>query len=259
MTGLVLTLLLQGASVASAQTAPAPASALAPADHRPAAFVVGEHLRYAVKIGMLRVGTATMSVVGLDTVRGVESYHFVFTIDGGVLGYRVHDRVEAWTGRDDLITRRFYKKIEEGSFRAEELLEIFPDSGYYIVNGGERRPTPPEPLDETSFFYFMRSVPLEVGQTYVYHRYYKAENNPLTITVTKREGIKLPDGTKVQSLKLEPVMGQHDLLARRVRAQVWLTDDQRRLPARIRLKTPYGTLTLKLEAIEHVEPDAPTE
>jgi len=255
MTGLVLTLLLQDASVASAPTATAPA----PADHRPAAFVVGEHLRYAVKIGMLRVGTATMSVVGLDTVRGVESYHFVFTLDGGVLGYRVHDRVEAWTGRDDLITRRFYKKIEEGSFRAEELLEIFPDSGYYIVNGGERRPTPPEPLDETSFFYFMRSVPLEVGQTYVYHRYYKAENNPLTIAVTKRERIKLPDGTKVQSLKLEPVMGQHDLLARRVRAQVWLTDDQRRLPARIRLKTPYGTLTLKLEAIEHVEPDAPTE
>ncbi|MEE8476789.1 MAG: hypothetical protein V3S19_00380, partial [Gemmatimonadales bacterium] len=73
MTGLVLTVLLQGANIASAQTASPPVV------HRPAAFVVGEHLRYAVKIGLLRVGTATMSVVGLDTVRGVESYHFVFT------------------------------------------------------------------------------------------------------------------------------------------------------------------------------------
>jgi hypothetical protein len=251
MTGLVLTVLLQGASVASAQTVSPPVV------DRPAAFVVGEHLRYAVKIGMLRVGTATMSVVDMETVRGVESYHFVFTLEGGVLGYRVHDRVEAWTGRDDLVTRRSYKKIEEGDFRAEELLEIFPDSGHYIVNGGERKPSPPDPLDETSFFYYMRSVPLEVGQTYVYHRYYKAEDNPLTIAVTKRERVKLPDGSKVESLRLEPVMGDHELLARRVRAQVWLTDDQRRLPARIRLKTPYGTLTLQLEAIEHVDQGAP--
>jgi len=250
MTGLVLTVLLQGASVASAPAASPPVV------HRPAAFVVGEHLRYAVKIGMLRVGTATMSVVDMVTVRGVESYHFVFTLDGGVLGYQVHDRVEAWTGRDDLITRRSYKKIEEGSFRAEELLEIFPDSGHYVVNGKERKPSPPEPLDETSFFYYMRSVPLEVGQTYVYHRFYRAENNPLTIAVTKRERVKLPDGSKVESLRLEPVMGEHELLARRVRAQVWLTDDQRRLPAKIRLKTPYGTLTLQLEAIEHVDPGA---
>jgi len=238
MTGLVLTVLLQGASVASAQTATPPAV------HRPPAFVVGEHLRYAVKIGMLRVGTATMSVVDMVTVRGVESYHFVFTLDGG---------------RDDLITRRSYKKIEEGSFRAEELLEIFPDSGHYVVNGGERKPSPPDPLDETSFFYYMRSVPLQVGQTYVYHRFYRAEKNPLTIAVTKRERVKMPDGSKVESLMLEPVMGEHELLARRVRAQVWLTDDQRRLPAKIRLKTPYGTLTLQLEAIEHIDPDAPTE
>lgn len=250
MTGLVLTVLLQASSMAQ--------TASPPVVHRPAAFVVGESLRYAVKIGMLRVGTATMSVADMATVRGVESYHFVFTIEGGVPGYRVEDRVEAWTGRDDLITRRFYKKIREGSFRAEEHLEIFPDSGHYVVNGGEPQPSPAEPLDETSFFYYMRAVPsLVVGETYVYNRYYKAEKNPLTIAVTERERIKLPNGNKVQTLKLEPTMGHHDLLSPRVRAQVWLTDDHRRLPVRIRLKTPYGTLTLKLEAVEQVDPDAP--
>lgn len=253
MTGLILTALLQGTSVAAAQAAPAMVV------RRPAAFEVGERLRYAVKIGMLRVGTATMSVTEMTTIRGTDTYHFVFTIDGGIPGYRVHDRVEAWTGRDDLVTRQFYKNIQEGSFRIEESLEMFPDSGFYIVNGVDRKPSPPDPLDETSFFYYMRSVPLEVGQTYVYHRYYKTEKNPLTIPVTKREKVRLPDGTKIDALVLEPVMGEHELLAPRVRAQVWLTDDHRRLPAQIRLKTPYGTLTLKLEAIEQMDAVASAE
>ena len=222
----------------------------------PPAFSVGEHLRYAVKIGMLRVGTGTMSVTTLTTVRGVETYHFVFTLDGGVPGYRVHDRVESWTGREDLVTRRFSKSLREGRFALDQVFEIYPDSGHYLVNGEGPKPSPPDPLDETAFVYYLRSIPLEVGQTYVFHRYYQAEKNPLTINITKRERLTLPDGSKVDCLLLEPVMAGHDLMMRRVKAQVWLSDDHRRLPVRMRVKTPYGTLTFKLEAIRQLDTPA---
>ncbi len=217
-------------------------------------FQVGEHLQYAVKIGMLRVGTGTMSVQGIEWIRGIESYHFVFTLEGGVPGYRVNDRVESWTGRSDMVTRRFLKSLREGSFALDQVLDFYPDSGHYLVNGQDPKPTPEDPLDETALFYYLRAMPLQVGQTYVSNRYYMVEKNPVRIQVTKRERLKLPDGRKVDCLLLEPVMAGHDLMMRRVRAQVWLTDDQRRIPVRMRVKTPYGTLTFVLESVSQRPP-----
>jgi len=246
MITLALVAALQGTALAAApDEAPPP---------RPVPFAVGEHLRYAVKIGMLRVGTGTMTVQGIDWVRGTESYHFVFTLQGGVPGYRVNDRVESWTGRRDLTTRRFLKSLREGGFALDQVLDFYPDSGHYLVNGADPRPSPLDPLDETALFYVLRTMPLEVGQTYESHRYYMLEKNPVRINVTKREQLQMPDGRKVTCLLLEPVMAGHDLMMRRVKAQVWLTDDARRIPVRMRVKTPYGTLTFALEAISPEPP-----
>src|SRR5213083_749778 len=48
-------------------------------------FPVGERLVYGARYGPFSVGTATMQVAGIDTIRGVETVHFVFLIDGGAL------------------------------------------------------------------------------------------------------------------------------------------------------------------------------
>src|SRR5205823_3245254 len=59
-------------------------------------FNVGEELTYRATFSHLPVGTARMRVAGVDTVRGRAAYHLVFTIDGGIPGFRVHDRYESW-------------------------------------------------------------------------------------------------------------------------------------------------------------------
>src|SRR6266705_7207627 len=43
-------------------------------------FPVGERLVYGARYGPFSVGTATMQVAGIDTIRGVETVHFVFLI-----------------------------------------------------------------------------------------------------------------------------------------------------------------------------------
>ena len=55
-------------------------------------FRVGEQLRYQVRYGCIPVGHATMSVVGVEDVRGRPSYHVTFAIDGGLSGLQVNDR-----------------------------------------------------------------------------------------------------------------------------------------------------------------------
>ena len=246
---------LQAGAVGGAVTAQA-AEVAAPdsVSERPLhSFPVGERLHFAVKLGMLRVGSGRATVAGIDSVRGVESYHFVFTLEGGIPGYRVKDRFDSWTGTEDMRSRRFMKNIHEGNYRRSDVFEIFPDSGHFLSNGTNPQPTPADALDDTAFFYFVRAFPFEVGQTYVFPRYYRDEFNPLTITVLKRETQKLPDGTEVECLVLRPVIGDHRLAAGRTEATLWITDDPRRLLVKMRAKLKFGTLTLKLEKVEYLE------
>ena len=64
---------------------------------------------------------------------------------------------------------------------------IVPDSSRYREEGvaGEWM-APPDPLDELAFLYYLRSAPLEVGQSYTLERYFKTGYNPIQVTVTAR-------------------------------------------------------------------------
>src|SRR5881409_4192251 len=58
-------------------------------------FPVGERLVYQAKFGLFNVGTATMEVAGIDSVRGAEAVHLVFRISGGALWYHIEQKLES--------------------------------------------------------------------------------------------------------------------------------------------------------------------
>src|SRR5207248_75767 len=119
------------------------------------------------------VGTATMQVAGIDTIRGVETVHFVFLIDGGALWYLIHQNLESWVGRHDFRSRRFLNQTEEKGKSWERKFDIYPDSGFYREAGRDTTvPTVADPLDDAAFLYWIRTVPLEIGKRYEFHRYF---------------------------------------------------------------------------------------
>jgi hypothetical protein len=232
---------------ATAPTTPAPALTPAPA---PATypFSVGEKLSYSAKLGMLTLGSATLEVASIDTVRGVESFRLRFRLKGKTAFYSLDDVLESWVGTSDLISRRFVQDFLENDKPRHRLYEIYPDSGFFRQKGLDTtQATPGEPLDDAGFFYFVRVTPLEVGRKYTYDRYFRKEKNPVTIKVVKRERMELPDGTKVQCLVLHPVIDTRGLFSKRSDTRIWLTDDARRLPVQVRTKFPFGTITLRLK------------
>ncbi len=224
---------------------PAPAAAPAHADYP---FAVGEKLSYSAKLGMLTLGSATLEVVSLDTIRGVESFRLRFRLKGKNAFYSLDDVLESWVGTSDLISRRFVQDFVENNKPRHRLYEIFPDSGYFRQQGRDTTmATPAEPLDDAGFFYFVRVTPLQVGRKYKYDRYFRKEKNPVTIEVLKREKLELPDGSEVQCLVLHPVIDTKGLFSKRSETRIWLTDDARRLPVQVRTKFPFGTITLRLK------------
>jgi len=212
-------------------------------------FAVGEKLSYSAKLGMLTLGSGSLEVASLDTVRGVESFRLRFRLQGKTMFYSLDDVLESWIGTSDLTSRRFVQDFVENDRTTKRHYEIFPDSGFYLEHGKEpkRQETPADPLDDAAFFYFVRVTPLEVGQKYTYDRYFRKEKNPVTIEVLKRERMDLPDGTQVQCLVLHPVIDTKGIFSKRSDTRIWLTDDARRLPVQIRTKFPFGTITLRLK------------
>lgn len=215
-------------------------------------FAVGERFDYSAKFGILSVGRASIEVSSIDTVRGQPAFLFRFSLDGSALMFRINSSIESWTSVAAFRSLRFRTDSKENSKRYLEEYEIFGDSGYYrkreAVAATPTMPTSAEPLDDASFLYFVRTVPLEVGKTYRFARHFKPELNPIVINVLKREDIELPDGTRVPSLVLNPVVGDK-MFSRRADARLWITDDARRIPVQIRSRLPYGTITLRLEKI----------
>lgn len=211
-------------------------------------FRVGEMYRYTARLGVLSIGDASMSLTGVDTVRGAPSFVFRFTLNGRALFFTVDDTLTSWTGIRDFRSRRFLQKnMEDGSLWLRDRL-IFPDSGYYRTLGDTaHNATPTDPMDDAAFFYFVRTIPLEVGKTYTFDRYFMKDHNPVTIQVLKRDGCDLPDGRHVQCLVLAPVIRAQGMFSESSQARVYLTDDALRIPVEIRSRFPFGVIALKLK------------
>ena len=95
---------------------PAPGPASPPPPHPAPArasypFALGEKLSYSAKLGMLTLGSATLEVASIDTVRGVESFRLRFRLKGKTAFYSLDDVLESWVGTSDLISRRFVQDL----------------------------------------------------------------------------------------------------------------------------------------------------
>ena len=212
-------------------------------------FGVGERAEYGVKFGPFSVGQGVMEVAGLDTIRGIETWHTIFRVRGGVPGYRVNDRLESWITTGSFSSLRHRQELSEGSRERERLFEIFPERGVYVEDEREPQPTVADPLDDGSFLYFIRTIPLEVGQEYEFHRYFRPDRNPVRIQVLRRETIRVPAGT-FQTIVVRPIIKAKGVFSENGRAEVWLTDDDKRLMVQMKSRLSIGSINLFLKSYQ---------
>lgn len=218
-----------------------------PANAAVVPFSVGEKLEYDVKFGSLKVGSGSMEVRDLVDVHGLTTWHTIFRITGGITFYRVNDKHESWFDVVSLTSRRFHQDIDEGSYERKRRYEFFPERGMYKEGDKPEQPTVEAPLDDGSFLYFVRTIPLEVGKEYSFNRYFNPASNPVTIKVLRRETVKVPAGT-FNAVVLQPMFKTKGIFSENGRAEVWITDDSRRMMVQMKSKLSIGSLNLYLRA-----------
>jgi uncharacterized protein DUF3108 len=240
---LVATLLSVGA--ASAQNPADSLVTLTPAVKVP--FGVGERLEYDIRFGKLHVGSGDMEVLPMDTVRGIDTWHTIFRLKGGIPFYRVNDKYEDWFDARTLLSLRYWQDIDEGSYEPKRHFEIFPDRKEFVENDKPAQPSVEHPLDDGSFVYFLRTIPLRVGMDTTFNNYFKADRNPVRIRVIKRDTIEVPAG-KFAAIVVQPVINAKGIFSEGGEAQIWLSDDDNRIVLQLKSKLSFGSLNLYLKS-----------
>lgn len=210
-----------------------------------ARFPVGETQVYQAKLSFITVGTATMQVVGIDTIRGEPTLHFRFLIESSSLIYRMHDQMDSWVGLNDFATRRYVFDQIEGKTARKNSYDVFPDSGYYRHNGTDSLlKSSPQPLDDAAFFYFVRSLDF-AERHYAFNRYFRPDKNPVVLDVIGRDTVEVPAG-KFPVVVVHPIIQGGGVFKEAADARLWLSDDPRHIVVQMRTKFSFGTLTLSL-------------
>jgi hypothetical protein len=242
---------IAGAAPARAQS-PAPEADLVQAWH----FPVGERMEFSVSWGRVRLGEGSIEVEAIETIDGHEGYRVAMEAWGGPPFYRVQDRQVSWIRPRPLSSIRFEQRLSEGSYKRDTRYDFDLEGMTYdrhdLVDSEWRArdeetdvPILEGALDDVSFLFLARLLPLEVGQRYEFDRYFKDEGNPVVIEVLRREEIRVPAGT-FQTIVVRPIIQTGGAFGDGGEAELFLTDDDRRAIVRLKVGMAVGAGNLFL-------------
>jgi hypothetical protein len=224
----------------------------------PAPFGPGEYLTYNVKLGWFGVGSGALTVEGLDNVRGNETYRAVMAINGGALGFSLNDRYTTWFDVHTLQSWRFVRDYG-GTYESQRHYEFYPERDMWDrEDNDEFGPMPTKsPLDDIAFVYFLRTLPLEVGDRYTFNDYFKETGNPIVVEVVRKDRRKT-DAGEFNTIVVRPTFESEGLFSKNGRAELHFSDDARRLLVymRVNISGPGG-ISLHLTSIQEGFPVNP--
>src|SRR5688572_1748289 len=243
------------AALAVASPAVAPPAFAPPAfaqERMPVPWDVGEKLEYQVKFSFLTVGTGSMEVVGIEPIRGRNAWHTQFRMEGSKFGYDVSYLFDSWGDVTSFASLRFHSDADQNGKERVKRYEIFPDRTVYVeetpnANGTAEQKSVENPLDDGSFLYFIRTVPLEVGKTYEFQRYFRPDRNPVRIKVLRKERVRVPAGT-FNAIVIQPVIKTKGIFSENGHAEIWLSDDDRHIMLQLKSRLSFGSLNLYLKS-----------
>ena len=245
-------LALAAASLAAPLAAPLAAQP-APADLAPVRdlpFAVGERLEYRVRVGAIgTIGRGEMWIEGPVEVRGRDAWLLRFDFEAGRGPLKAIDRTSSWIDPRRMAALRFTKRERHPLSRHAESVELYPEARLWSEAGGESGvSTSDAPLDELSFMYFLRTIPLDADTVLRFDRHFDAARNPTSVRIVGRETVTTEAG-EFRTVVLE--MRVRD--PRRYRGEgvirIHLSDDAGRIPVRIESRMPVvGTAVMLLRA-----------
>ena len=125
--------------------------------------------------------------------------------------------------------------------------EIFPERATYREGDNAEERSVADPLDDGSFIYYVRTLPLRPGDVYELHRYFRPDRNPVRIRVLRRERVSVPAGT-FDAVVVQPSIKTRGIFSEGGHAELWFSDDEERVMLQLKSQLSFGSLNLYLKS-----------
>jgi hypothetical protein len=218
-------------------------------------FYPGEKLTFLLKWTIIPAGESVLEVLPMETIDGVEAYHFLLTAKSNAFidtFYKVRDRIDAYANNEMTHSMLYKKKQREGNTHRDIVVNFdWQNKKAQHTNFKDKR----QPIDilagsfdPLSAFYFVRLFdfqekskierPITDGKECIIGKLY----------VIKRETLKLKSGT-YDTYLIEPEVkhiGGVFEKSKNAKIQLWVTADKRRIPVKIKSKVVVGSFVGEL-------------
>jgi hypothetical protein len=214
-------------------------------------FAPGEKFTYAVRVATMGAkGRSTLWIDGTAVVRGAEVYVLRSETSVGIGFVKGVDRTTSYLDPARMTALRFVKKSRHIIASADDSVEMRPVQRTWSDGRPETFPSPTDaPLDELSFIYFLRTLPLEDDSLRAYTRHYDVGRNPITVqrvgrdTLTTKAGVFATIRVEMRVRDPRHYKGEGIIMLN-------LSDDSRRIPVRMQSVMPIvGTSVMLLESV----------
>ena len=209
-------------------------------------FEKGETLDYTVTWLRITGGSGRMTIAPLDN----EQLRITSAARSGARFsrfFKVIDQIESIVARDDFSTIRYTKRLEENGDSMQEVTTVEDGVATRKRKKVSSVKVPRPVLDPISVIYFLRTMDLVPGKTHELSVVADAKLYSVHAKVLRRETVKTPAGS-FKTVVVEPQM-ESGGVKREEKMTIWYSDDERRLPVRIRTDVKFGSVTATLHKL----------
>ena len=218
------------------------------------AFKEGEKLTFDVNYGFVTAGIAVMAVQKIKRISGREAYHVTFEVNSVPsfdMFYKVRDRYETYIDVEGLFPWRFEQHIREGGYTRDFSAFFDQRKGKAKTSEGEYE-IPLYVNDIVSAFYYARTLDysnMKVNDLIHLQNFYKDKVYNLDVKFLGKEVVEVPAG-KFECIIVEPLVKEGGLFKHEGNIIVWLTNDELKMPVKVRTKVVIGYVEAKLTNYE---------
>ncbi len=221
------------------------------------AFGVGEKLTFDVNYGFVTAGIATFSIPEVRKMAGRKVYRIKFevnTVPAFDPFFKVRDRYETYLDVEGIFPWRFEQHIREGKYSRD--FSAFFDQRRNLAKTSEGVfKIPPYVHDIVSAFFYVRTLDfskMKKGDKLRLQNFYKDKTYDLEVVYHGRENVTVKAG-KFRCIVVEPLVQEGGLFKSEGSILIWLTDDENKVPVKVKTKVVIGSIDSELTAYENLK------
>jgi len=161
--------------------------------------------------------------------------------------FKVRDEIETIVSKEDFSTLRYTKRLDEQGDKIEETTTIEDGVATRKRRKIKKVDVPRPVFDPISVIYHIRTLDLSPGNTHDFTLIADGKVYNVHAVVVRREVLNTPAG-RFNTVVIEPRMSASGVV-REERLWIWYSDDERKLPVRIRTEVSFGAITATLRGV----------